>query len=170
MEALYLDCAGHRLQLMRVTLGRSAGVLMAFPTSEECISKTEARLGVRLPESLRAHLLAENGGEVEVDNDSWSLFPVADSSDRKRLARSANHIVAEGANARMWSGFPQAAVAIAENGAGDFLILLPYFILRTRGQSVQRFEAAKAGALIGLVGAWTYNLVNSALTKRTLNT
>jgi hypothetical protein len=98
---------------------------MPFSTSEEFIAKAEDRLGVRLPDALRARLLAENGGELEVDDESWTLFPVADNSDRKRVARSANHIVAEAANARMWEGFPPAGVAIATSGGGDFLILLP---------------------------------------------
>ncbi len=98
---------------------------MPFSTSEEFIAKAEERLGVRLPHSLRSRLLANNGGEVEVDDESWTLFPVADNSDRKRLGRSASHIVAEAANARMWTGFPSRAVGIANNGGGDFLILLP---------------------------------------------
>ena len=98
---------------------------MPFPTSEQFISQAETRLGTLLPTSLRAHLLAENGGEVQVADDMWNVFPVADNSDRKRVARSANHIVAEAASARMWAGFPQEAVAIASNGTGNYLILMP---------------------------------------------
>jgi len=98
---------------------------MPFPTSELFISKSEAALGVRLPDSLREHLVKENGGELRIDDDSWQLFPVADTSDPKRLARSANHIVREAANARMWTGFPPKGVAIASNGSGNLLILLP---------------------------------------------
>src|SRR5687767_769770 len=98
---------------------------MPFPTSEEFVAESEARLGVRLPDSLRAHLLVENGGEMEVDDEDWTIFPVADTSDRKRIARSASHIVAEAANARAWRGFPPSGVAIASSGGGDFLILLP---------------------------------------------
>ena len=98
---------------------------MPFPTSEEFISQAETRLGVRLPDSYRAHLLVQNGGELEVGDESWNLFPVADNSDRKRLARSANHIVAEAAGARAWAGFPPKGIAIASNGAGDFLPLMP---------------------------------------------
>ena len=40
---------------------------------------------------------------------------------------------------------------------------MAYFILRTYGQRTQRVEAAKTGATIGLIGSWTYNLVNYAL-------
>jgi hypothetical protein len=98
---------------------------MAFPTSETMIPKAEEALGLRLPESLRRYLLSENGGEIDADSDSWVVFPVADSSDRKRLSRSANHIVRETAHARGWSGFPPDAVAVASNGSGDFLVLKP---------------------------------------------
>lgn len=98
---------------------------MAFPTSEEMIAKTEATLGLRLPESLRRYLLATNGGEIEADYDDWIVFPVADNSDRKRLSRSANHIVRETGHARGWAGFPADAIAIASNGAGDYLVLQP---------------------------------------------
>ena len=40
---------------------------------------------------------------------------------------------------------------------------MAYFILRPVAKPIPRVEAAKAGALINLVAAWTYNLVNSAL-------
>ncbi|HEY7467071.1 MAG TPA: DUF2177 family protein, partial [Dehalococcoidia bacterium] len=41
--------------------------------------------------------------------------------------------------------------------------VMAYFILRAGAPPVQRREAFKAGALVGLVGAWTYNTVNAAL-------
>src|SRR5215510_16580744 len=109
---------------MRDSLGRSAQP-MAFSTSEQFIAQAETRLGVTFPASLRAHLLLENGGDLHADGDDWTLFPVSDNSDRKRLARSASHIVRESANARTWPGFPAPAVAIAANGSGDYLILVP---------------------------------------------
>lgn len=40
---------------------------------------------------------------------------------------------------------------------------MAYFILRTGGQPTHWAEAAKTGAMIGLIGSWTYNLVNYAL-------
>lgn len=98
---------------------------MPFPTSPECIETAEARLGVRFPDAWRARLLRANGGEVELDDDDWQLFPVQDTSDRKRAGRTASHIVQEMAAAREWRGFPSSGVAIAENGLGDYLVLLP---------------------------------------------
>jgi hypothetical protein len=98
---------------------------MPFPTTLEFIIEAESQLGVQLPESFRAHLLASNGGEVDAEDDTWQVFPVFDKSDRKRIARTANHIVYETKQARSWTGFPSAAVAIAENGTGDKLVFLP---------------------------------------------
>ena len=98
---------------------------MGFPTTDECLRKAEEALGVHLPPVLRDRLLRNNGGEVEAADDVWQLFPVQDTTDRKRLARSANHIVRETGEARKWSGFPATAIAIASNGSGDYLILDP---------------------------------------------
>jgi hypothetical protein len=98
---------------------------MPFATEERFIDAAEAKLGVRLPTALRARLLSANGGEVELDDDVWRLHPVFDTSDRKRNTRTANDIVRETASAREWRGFPATAVAIAGNGSGDFLVLLP---------------------------------------------
>jgi hypothetical protein len=98
---------------------------MPFPTEERYIRDAELKLGVSFPPSLRARLLVANGGEVEVDDDTWQLHPVFDATDRTRIKRTANHIVRETASAREWSGFPPDAVAIGNNGTGDRLVLQP---------------------------------------------
>jgi hypothetical protein len=97
---------------------------MAFPTTEDRIVAAETQLGTRLPAGYRIRLIAQNGGEIEADDDDWSVFPVFDSSDRKRASRSANHIVRETQQAATWPGFPKGAVAIASNGTGDLLVFL----------------------------------------------
>ena len=98
---------------------------MPFPTTEPRIEAAERELGVKLPHEYRMRLLVRNGGELSTAGDIWQVFPVFDTTDRKTAARSANHIVLETRNARSWEGFPQDAVAIASNGAGDFLVLMP---------------------------------------------
>jgi hypothetical protein len=98
---------------------------MAFPTTEDRIAAAEAQLGTRLPAEYRNRLISQNGGELETADDSWQVFPVFDSSDRKRASRSANHIVRETQQAATWPGFPEGAVAIASNGTGDLLVFLP---------------------------------------------
>ena len=98
---------------------------MAFPTTEEQLHRAEKEIGLALPSQLRARLLQENGGEISAGDDVWELFPVKDTSDRKRLARTANHLLRETEEARKWPDFPSEAVAIASNGTGNYLILRP---------------------------------------------
>jgi hypothetical protein len=47
-----------------------------------------------------------------------------DSTDRKRLARTCNDVVAESMRLAEWERFPRQALAIAHNGEGDQLIFL----------------------------------------------
>jgi SMI1/KNR4 family protein SUKH-1 len=98
---------------------------MSFPTAEEYVRRAEQALGLALPAALRARLLEENGGGIEVGDESWELFPVEDTSDRKHRSRTANHLVGETEQARELPEFPADAVAIAANGSGDYLILQP---------------------------------------------
>lgn len=99
---------------------------MGFPVDESAIIRAEAALGRRLPDTLRARLMRDNGGEIDADNDVWALIPVFDDSDRRRLTRTANHIVRETDSARRgWRGFPEGAVVVADDGSGDLVVLLP---------------------------------------------
>lgn len=98
---------------------------MPFPVDDSLIRAAEEELGRRLPETLRLRLARSNGGEITTDDDDWILHPVADPSDRKRLARTASHIIRETKRAREWRSFPEGAIAIAANGGGDLLIVLP---------------------------------------------
>ncbi|UVC10132.1 SMI1/KNR4 family protein [Rhizobium sp. TH2] len=97
---------------------------MPFPVEDQYIDKAESELGAKLPESYRLKIKAENGGELPTDDDDWILHPIFDTSDRKRIARTANHVVLETRNARQWQGFPEGAMCIADNGSGDKLVLL----------------------------------------------
>jgi hypothetical protein len=98
---------------------------MPFPVAEQFIVDTECKLGVSFPESFRARMTRDNGGELSTDDDDWQLYPFLDTSDRKRLSRTSNDIVRETTSARQWRGFPPEAVAIASNGCGDQLVLIP---------------------------------------------
>ena len=98
---------------------------MAFPVSEDKIISAETALGRRLPERLRKRLEIQNGGDVATEEDDWTLHPVRDASDRKRLSRTANDMVTETRTQRQWRGFPPTAIAIASNGCGDVLIIRP---------------------------------------------
>jgi hypothetical protein len=95
-----------------------------FDISESFVEKLETEIGARLPESFRQSIMRENGGEIETDDEVWFQFPIADSSDRKRLSRTSNHILKETQSAKEWRGFPQQGLAIANNGSGDYLVFL----------------------------------------------
>ncbi len=96
---------------------------MGFRVEEHLIVAAENALERRLPDALRERLLRNNGGEIEAVDDDWTLHPVADTSDRKRAGRTASDVVRETMQARDWPGFPVSAIAIANNGTGDLLIL-----------------------------------------------
>jgi hypothetical protein len=102
---------------------------------EERVSRAERELERRLPAELQDRLRRDNGGEITAVlaaqqqqmgfDPYWELHPVFDDSDRRRAARSASHIVHETAEARTWRDFPEGAIAVASNGTGDRLIVLP---------------------------------------------
>jgi hypothetical protein len=98
---------------------------MAFPVTDDRIVAAETALERRFPDAMRARLQLQNGGDIATEDDDWTLHPVQDTSDRKRLARTASHVVRETAAARSWPGFPAEGIAIASNGSGDCLVLLP---------------------------------------------
>src|SRR5437764_470750 len=98
---------------------------MAFSTSEDMIAAAEEALQRRFPPALRSRFARANGGEIGAIDEDWTLNPVRDASDRKRLARTTSDVVHETAAARTWQRFPPDGIAVASNGGGDLLVLLP---------------------------------------------
>ena len=98
---------------------------MPFPVNIKYIIETEQELGLVFPDSFKSKMKKENGGELTTEDDDWQLFPFFDKSDNKRMSRTCNHIILETIQARSWDNFPDNGVAIASNGSGDNLILLP---------------------------------------------
>jgi SMI1 / KNR4 family (SUKH-1) len=98
---------------------------MPFPVSEPFVARAEQDVGRMLPEGLRNRLMQDNGGMIAVAGGEWSLHPVWDDSDRRRIARTANHVVRETAQAWHRHGFPPDAVSVAKDGYGNHLVLLP---------------------------------------------
>lgn len=84
-------------------------------------------MGRTFPDALRQRLMKDNGGEIDdADEGYWFLYPVYDDSDRRRLGRSANHVVKETETWRSQAdGFPQDAVVVAEDQEGNAIVLLP---------------------------------------------
>ena len=97
---------------------------MPFDLDERYVRAAEQALGISLPTSYRLAMMRNNGGAVVTESDDWDLYPIADDSDRKRLARTFNGVVPETERARAWHGFPSAAVPIGGNGEGDQLVFL----------------------------------------------
>ena len=97
---------------------------MAFPVELKFIEDTERKLGLRFPEPFRRKMQHENGGELSIPPDAWELHPFFDTSEKKRLKRTANHIAKETEVSRGWTGWPDGAVAIGANGSGDRLLFL----------------------------------------------
>ncbi len=98
---------------------------MPFPLDPQYIIETEQELGVLFPDHFKAKMIRENGGPLATGDDYWHLYPFFDKSDNKRISRTCNHIGLETRLARNWRNFPADAVAIASNGSGDHLVLLP---------------------------------------------
>ena len=98
---------------------------MPFPVAEGDLVAAESALGGRLPDALRLHLMRDNGGDVATEDDDFELFRVLDTSDPVRRARtSSRDFVSENTSLREWTRFPADALAIANNGTGDALVLL----------------------------------------------
>ena len=98
---------------------------MPFPVDPDRIDTAERSLAFRFPPAWRRALQQRNGGEFVLNGEDWCIHPVWDDSDRKRAGRTANHVARETEQARKWHGFPVAAIALANNGHGDLLIVLP---------------------------------------------
>ncbi|WP_114789986.1 SMI1/KNR4 family protein [Niabella yanshanensis] len=98
---------------------------MPFPLDVKYIVETEEELEVFFPEHFKAKMIKENGGPLATQYDYWHLYPFFDQSNHKRISRTCNHIGLETRLARNWRNFPADAIAIASNGSGDHLVLLP---------------------------------------------
>ncbi|UJF25225.1 SMI1/KNR4 family protein [Suttonella sp. R2A3] len=98
---------------------------MPFPIDITVIAETEQTLGLTFPPRFKARMCLSNGGELCTKKAVWQLFPFWDKSSKKHISRTANHIIIETEQAKKWIGFPHEAIAIAANGFGDLLILLP---------------------------------------------
>ncbi|MDY3317384.1 SMI1/KNR4 family protein [Riemerella anatipestifer] len=98
---------------------------MPFPVDIKYINETEQEFQLEFPDKFKLKMIKENGGELITEEEDWQLFPFFDKSDKKRISRTCNHIGLETKRAKEWKDFPKNGVAIASNGCGDFLVLLP---------------------------------------------
>jgi hypothetical protein len=92
-------------------------------------------------------MMRDNGGELATEEDDWQLFPFFDSSDKKRLSRTANNIVRETDMAKKWPNFPADCIAIASNGSGDLLVYKRESSQATKLEEVVYFWSHETGEL-----------------------
>lgn len=97
---------------------------MPFSLDIRFVKRAEEKLGRRLPPDYVTRMCFDNGGEVQIDSETWSLYPILDDGDRKRLKRACNDIIYETTAAHDWATFPPNALAIGDNGGGDKLVFL----------------------------------------------
>ena len=97
---------------------------MPFNLSEGQLAKTEKVLGAKLPAEYREAMMLDNGGEASTEEDDWEFYPIKDTTDRKRMSRTCNHIINETESCHGFGNFPEHAVAIASNGLGDQMVFL----------------------------------------------
>ena len=98
---------------------------MPFPVDIKYVKETERKMGVKFPPSYVTRIVRANGGEVSTPPDAWILYPIFDTSDKKRLKRTCNDVARQTKSAKEWPDFPPDAVAIGGNGCGDQLIFIP---------------------------------------------
>jgi len=96
--------------------------LMPFDLDEHYVRAAGQALGIGLRTSFRLVMTRRKGGTVETESDDWDLYPFADDSDSKRLARTLNGVVPETERAPAWREFPSGTVALGDNGEGDQLV------------------------------------------------
>ncbi|WP_439185925.1 SMI1/KNR4 family protein [Carboxylicivirga taeanensis] len=98
---------------------------MPFPVEEKYIVETENEIGLKFPDSFRDKMKRENGGELIINGNDWTIHPFFDKTDRKRISRTSNHIIYETKEAKNWREFPKNAIVIGSDSYGNKLILLP---------------------------------------------
>ena len=97
---------------------------MPLPVAELYVVAAETRLGVTFPLAYRRRLLRDNGGVVELDDAAWDLHPILDTSSPNRIGPTWDDVCRQTELARALGGFPRLAVAIADDGSGDRLVLV----------------------------------------------
>lgn len=89
---------------------------MPFDLSEEQLVLTEQELGATLPREYREAMKLDNGGEASTQEDDWELYPIKDTSDRKRISRTCHHILYETNSCKGFGYFPENATPLRAMG------------------------------------------------------
>lgn len=87
-------------------------------------AEAERILGAALPASYRAAMQRCNGGELSTEMDLWELYPLPGPDAKERAHQPSGDMVQESLERRKLPGFPAEAIALADNGLGDQLVML----------------------------------------------
>lgn len=106
------------------------------------VRAVEAQLGYSFPLDYVDKMCTANGGELFTEEDDWELAPIANSAVGSKRSSSAPtaDVQTLTAEAQAWHKFPADAVAIAENGLGDYLAFLPIDGTNRLGSAVYLFR------------------------------
>jgi hypothetical protein len=97
---------------------------MPLNLPESQLERTENLLGARFPDSYRLAMMRENGGVLDVADETWELIPLRDASSQRRLSETSDDVLSWNKQFRMWKRWHTLAIAIARNGLGDALVLI----------------------------------------------
>ena len=92
-------------------------ISVPFDLSEEQLAWTESELCAKLPHEYREAMKVDNGGEASTEEDDWEFYPIRDTSDRKRVSRTCNHIINETESCRGFGNFPENAMPLQAMGS-----------------------------------------------------
>ena len=88
------------------------------------IVEAERELGASLPASYKEAMNKNNGGEIPTEMDLWELYPLPGPGAREKAHQPSGDMVQETLERRTWPGFHEGAIALADNGLGDQLVML----------------------------------------------
>lgn len=94
---------------------------VSLPVAEQYLRQAEEKLGCRFPQAYVRRMTAANGGVIRLpgQRELWELYPIWDTSDKKRLKKTFNDVVRATEQLRISQGFPTGAVAIGSSLSGD---------------------------------------------------
>ena len=134
-------------------------IRMPFDLSDEQLEATETEIGAKFSESYRRRMMQCNGGKVDAMSDYWILIPFGDTSDRKRLSRTANHVLVD---PKSVSGFPSWHERIRGREERNRRCTGDVFVRATR--SSRRYST---GAMKRALWSWSRRI--SGLSRPTAN-
>jgi len=97
---------------------------MAFDLDMNFIELVEKELNATLPTEYKKEMQISNGGVIFIEDEDWEIFPIKDTSSKKRISRTSSDIVSENKRFKEWANFLSDFLGIASNGMGDILIFI----------------------------------------------